>query len=306
MFVRDGRTLPFVPVTVEALEALRAVCATPRAGDGPARRSYPHALATYMALLELANGRRTDRVAITQPDLAAHACASRSAIQRALGDLEEAGVLERREQVHGSGRIENEYVVIEPSKESAGSRLTEAVGVSEGSSPASARPSQPSAAQAKQPEERTKNGRAPATDDEHRTVSDLFEHWQLRCNHPTSKPTRERRQKIAARLREGYTPDQIRAAIDGAARAPFVSDEGKRFDDLELICRTGSKLESFIDRAAPPLAANGTVHPIRPPQGQARNANGKPTHAELIGELRAANPRLHPELAANHQLPART
>jgi hypothetical protein len=54
---------------------------------------------------------------------------------------------------------------------------------------------------------------------------------------------------------------------------------------------------------AVPAERGPNVHPIRPPQGQARNANGKPTHAELIGELRAANPRLHPELAVQ-QLPS--
>lgn len=231
----------------------------------------------------------------------------RAAIRSALKLLEDGGLIESRTNPASPWDRTLQY------------RLTERVGnrILHGAKPddvqdakpdddAGARPSQPSAAQAKQPEERTKNGRAPAVDDEQRTVSDLFEHWQLRCNHPTSKPTRERRQKIAARLREGYTVEQIRAAIDGAARDPFVNDAGKRFDDLELICRTGSKLESFIDRAAPPLASNGTVHPIRQQQGKPRNSNGKPTHAELIRELRAANPRLHPELAANHQLPART
>ncbi len=33
-----------------------------------------------------------------------------------------------------------------------------------------------------------------------------------------------------------------------AARAAFVNDDGKRFDDFELIFRNGSKLESFIQR----------------------------------------------------------
>jgi hypothetical protein len=61
--------------------------------------------------------------------------------------------------------------------------------------------------------------------------------------------TPERRTKIRARLAEGYTPLDIRTAIDGAAKAPFVNDAGKRFDDLTLICRNGSKLEDFIDRA---------------------------------------------------------
>lgn len=90
-------------------------------------------------------------------------------------------------------------------------------------------------------------------------VDRLFQHWQAACGHPTAKLTNDRRGKVQARLKEGYTEAQIRTAIDGAARAAFVNDDGKRFDDLELICRSGSKLEGFIDRAStdPPAAAGG-------------------------------------------------
>lgn len=80
----------------------------------------------------------------------------------------------------------------------------------------------------------------------------LFDYWKATCRHPQALPTRERLAKVRARLGEGYTEDQIRQAINGAARAAFVNDAGKRFDDLELICRNGSKLESFIDRADGP------------------------------------------------------
>jgi hypothetical protein len=76
----------------------------------------------------------------------------------------------------------------------------------------------------------------------------LFTYWQERCGHDTAKLTRDRRRKLEARLREGYSEQQIRQAIDGAALRPFVNDAGKRFDDLELICRNGSKLEDFMER----------------------------------------------------------
>lgn len=98
--------------------------------------------------------------------------------------------------------------------------------------------------------------RAPGRDGKEpsETVSDsparaLFAYWQEQCGHEQAKFTRDRRAKVEARLAEGYTPDQIRKAIDGAARAAFVDDKGKRHDDLELVCRTGSKLEDFIGRA---------------------------------------------------------
>ena len=83
----------------------------------------------------------------------------------------------------------------------------------------------------------------------------LFAYWQEQCGRSTAKFTLDRRRKVEARLREGYTEQQIRQAIDGAARAAFVNDAGKRFDDLELICRSGSKVEDFISRAG--LAGSG-------------------------------------------------
>jgi hypothetical protein len=290
IFVRDGRTLPYVPVTIAALDAVRATCEMPRKGGE--RRSYPHALATYMALLELANNDRADRVAVTQRDLSEKAMASRSTIQAALGDLEEAGVVVKREQIHGRARVENEYVVVEPCLPDGGAQevapppAKNAGVASEKSILMRAQPSQPSAAQAVI-QTAEKNGKKDVPGDgiqrqvngEQRTVIEIFDYWRRRCAHPTAKPTRERREKVAARLRDGYTVEQIRTGIDGAARGAFVNDSGKRFDDLELICRTGSKLESFIDRAAPAVANGGNVHPIR-------RGNGRP---QTSGDLLAAS-----------------
>ena len=99
--------------------------------------------------------------------------------------------------------------------------------------------------------------------------SDLFAYWQEKTGHSASKLTRDRRAKIEARLNEGYDPDQIRKAIDGAARAAFVNENGKKFDDIELICRTGSKLESFIERSQ----VGSTVVPLRP--------SGKPGPSDM-------------------------
>lgn len=81
------------------------------------------------------------------------------------------------------------------------------------------------------------------------TVRRLFVYWQQRCNHGTAKLTPERTRAVLGRLRQGYTEAEIRKAIDGAAEAAYQNDDnGKRYDDLELICRNGTKLESFIER----------------------------------------------------------
>lgn len=111
-------------------------------------------------------------------------------------------------------------------------------------------------------------------------VADLFAYWQTTTGHPQAKLTKDRRAKIEARLREGYTAEQIRKAIDGAARAAFVNESGKRFDDIELICRSGSKLESFIERGNGDGPSAGSVTRIGPrPQ--------RPSAGDLIDEIRA-------------------
>lgn len=107
LFVRDGRTLPFIPVSLAALKRIRERCD---------KRVY--ATATYMALLELANEDRTDRVAVTQKLLAERVGAGRTTVQAAITDLEAAGLVLVQERSHGGQRLENEYVVIEPGDES--------------------------------------------------------------------------------------------------------------------------------------------------------------------------------------------
>jgi hypothetical protein len=100
-----------------------------------------------------------------------------------------------------------------------------------------------------------------ATEETLLVVDRLVTHLLDRCHHLTAKFSADRRAKLRARRREGYTDEQIRQAIDGAARAAHVNDAGRRFDDLELICRTGSKLESFIARASGPVPAPGRQSP---------------------------------------------
>jgi hypothetical protein len=80
-------------------------------------------------------------------------------------------------------------------------------------------------------------------------AASVFAYWKVECGHPKALLTSDRMRKVAARLREGYSEADICRAIDGAAKHAYVNDEGIRFDDLELICRSGSKLEGFIQRA---------------------------------------------------------
>ena len=93
-------------------------------------------------------------------------------------------------------------------------------------------------------------------------ISELFAAWQQQCGHPHAKLTSDRRTKIRARLNDGYTVEEIRQAIGGAAAAAYVDDRGKRHDDIELICRSGSRLEAFMGRVSPPRKRSGSAFTI--------------------------------------------
>ena len=98
------------------------------------------------------------------------------------------------------------------------------------------------------------------------TVIRLFDAWRTQLDHPQAKLTPDRAQKVVGRLREGYTEADIMAAIDGCANSPFhrgENDAGTRYDDLTLICRSGSVLEKFRDLAGH-QAPTATVE-IKPP-----------------------------------------
>ena len=81
------------------------------------------------------------------------------------------------------------------------------------------------------------------------TIRELFDFWKstMKKNGSTLlTPKRER--NIADRLKQGYTVDQIKNAIQGNSISPFHNGQNDRkevFNDIELICRSGEKIEKF-------------------------------------------------------------
>tara|TARA_R110000796_G_scaffold148262_6_gene265142 strand:- start:8007 stop:8777 length:771 start_codon:yes stop_codon:yes gene_type:complete len=78
----------------------------------------------------------------------------------------------------------------------------------------------------------------------------IFDYWVnvMKKNPATSKLTTKRNKMINDRLKERYTLEMIMRAIDGCSKDAFSmgdNDRNKPFNDIELICRTGEKLESF-------------------------------------------------------------
>lgn len=94
------------------------------------------------------------------------------------------------------------------------------------------------------------------------TTNRIFEHWKVACNKPRAKFLPKRREKVIGRLREGYSEAEIKQAIDNCSKSEFNSgsnENGKVYNDLELICRDGVKLEQFRDMTpGNPRKTNGS------------------------------------------------
>ena len=98
-------------------------------------------------------------------------------------------------------------------------------------------------------QEQERNKPAGAGDSD--SVRQVFEHWQATMGHASAKLTPKRRRLVQCRLHEGYTVAQLRDAVAGCKASPFhmgSNDSGSVYDDLTLICRSGEKVEFFLDK----------------------------------------------------------
>jgi predicted transcriptional regulator len=81
-------------------------------------------------------------------------------------------------------------------------------------------------------------------------VSEIFEHWQRVMQKPRAKLDNKRKASILKALRMGYSIVLIKQAIDGCAASAFHmgrNRDNKRHNDITLILRDASHIESFID-----------------------------------------------------------
>lgn len=80
-------------------------------------------------------------------------------------------------------------------------------------------------------------------------IEDIFEHWKRVMGKDRAKLTPGRKRAIQARIKEGYTKEDIQDAIDGCAAIPYNMGDNpsrKQYNDLTLICRSGEKLEYYM------------------------------------------------------------
>jgi hypothetical protein len=103
----------------------------------------------------------------------------------------------------------------------------------------------------------------PAVSERRREVLEVIEHY--RTYHPAAlrkpKTTSREWMAIAARLAEGHTVEDLRAAIDGMHRTPFnagENDRGQKYLGLALCMRTSDQVTRFVE--APQRHASAEVH----------------------------------------------
>lgn len=80
-------------------------------------------------------------------------------------------------------------------------------------------------------------------------TAEVFEYWKQAMNHPAAQLDAKRSKNIGARLKDGYTVGQLCRAVDGCKYDPFsqgANDRQTVYDDIELICRDGPKVDKFM------------------------------------------------------------
>lgn len=82
-------------------------------------------------------------------------------------------------------------------------------------------------------------------------IEDVFAHWQTALDHPRSKLGPKVAAYIRARLKQGYSVEDCKLAIDGCAASDWHMGQNpnhRRYDSLELIMRE-DKIDGFISMA---------------------------------------------------------
>ncbi len=82
-------------------------------------------------------------------------------------------------------------------------------------------------------------------------ISEIFDFWKITMSKKRSKLSVTLKSKIQARLDDGFSSDDLRAAITGCAQSKFHmgdNDEGSLHNSVELIFRNANKTEEFIER----------------------------------------------------------
>ena len=83
-------------------------------------------------------------------------------------------------------------------------------------------------------------------------ISEIFDFWcgAMSKSKAKTKLTEKRKSCVIKIIKQGYSIDDIKRAITGCTKSKFhmgENEEGGVHNDLTLICRSGDKLEGFIE-----------------------------------------------------------
>lgn len=85
-------------------------------------------------------------------------------------------------------------------------------------------------------------------------VVQVFEFWREETSHARAVLDRKRAARIESRLREGFTPERLCAAIANRRNDPFLmgsNDTGRIFDGIETLLRDAAQVERLEKLTAP-------------------------------------------------------
>ncbi len=107
-------------------------------------------------------------------------------------------------------------------------------------------------------------------------IKRVFIYWQKVMNHPTAKLEERRTNRIRARLREGFKPEDLAAAIRGAKKDDFLMgrEKGskKKYDGIHTILRDAEKVEELIALSGQVRGTAGQIFEQDPETAKAKAA----------------------------------
>jgi hypothetical protein len=77
----------------------------------------------------------------------------------------------------------------------------------------------------------------------------VFDHWKTVMEKDRSRFTAEKRRHIEARLREGFTVEELKQVVTAAKNDPFTmgdNDRNKAFNEIDNLYRNATRVEKFL------------------------------------------------------------
>ncbi len=94
-------------------------------------------------------------------------------------------------------------------------------------------------------------GEKPTTESEMDTIRRVFVFWKKIHKHNQAKLDKKRTERIRARLREGFTGEQLADAIRGSLKDDFLMGRDKnanrKYDGIETILKSAAQVERLIE-----------------------------------------------------------